>query len=102
VVPDPEEYEFVRAPKLQAEEYFDCGYLQGDCDDSATMAAALLCSLGWRNWLTAIRRPNDSEFSHVFCSAHDSNYLVHIDPIVPAHHMPIPASEIAEVMEVFL
>jgi hypothetical protein len=102
VVPDPDEYEFVRAPKLQAEQYFDSGVFQGDCDDAATLASCMLCALDWRNWLIAIRRPREEDFSHVFTSAVESGYRVDIDPIVPAHRMPIPASEIAETIAVFL
>lgn len=101
VVPDPEEYEFVRAPKLQAEQYFDSGYLQGDCDDASTLASSLLCVVGWPHRITAIRRPGQEDFSHVFTSAYDSGYLIDIDPIVPAYRMPIPQSEIVERMEVF-
>jgi hypothetical protein len=102
VVPDPDEYEFVRAPKYQAEQYFDCGFLEGDCDDAATLASCLLCGIGWPNRMTAIRRPNEADFSHVFTSAIENGYRVDIDPIVPAHRMPIPASEIIETMEVAL
>lgn len=102
MVPDPEEFEFVRSPQFQAEEYFDSGYLQGDCDDAATFAAGLLCAIGYPCKLIAIRRPHDSDFSHVYCSAREGPYLVDIDPIVPAHRMPIPLSEIIETMEVVL
>jgi hypothetical protein len=102
VVDDPEDAEFVRAPKLQAEQYFDSGFLEGDCDDASTLAACLLCALQIPNCITAIRRPRQADFSHVFTRAVDNGFLVDIDPIVPAYRMPIPESEIAERMEVFL
>jgi hypothetical protein len=98
VVPDPDEYEFVRAPKLQAEQYFASGTLEGDCDDSATLAACLLTALNCPCALIAIRRPNETEFSHVWTRATECGFNVDIDPIVPAYRMPIPNDAIAERM----
>ena len=98
VVPDPEEYEFVRAPKFQAEFYFETGRLEGDCDDASVLSACLLTALQWPSIITAIRRPGEIEFSHVFTSAIESGVQVDIDPIVPVYRMPI--RDIAEVMQV--
>lgn len=100
IVPDPDEYEYVRAPKLQAESFFDTGYLVGDCDDAATLSACLLKALEWSATLIAIRRPEESEFSHVFTRAFENDYIIDIDPIVPLHQMPI--RDIAEIMQVSL
>jgi transglutaminase-like putative cysteine protease len=100
VVPDPDEYEFIRAPRLQAETFLQTGRLEGDCDDAATLAASMLRSLNWPCVLIAIRRPNDTDFSHVWCAAVENGVQVDIDPIVPAYRMPIPRESIAEVMQV--
>jgi len=100
VVPDPDEYEFVRAPKLQAEIYLESGTLEGDCDDASTLSACLLRALRWPCVITAIRRPGEADFSHVFTTAYEAGYRVDIDPIVPVYRMPI--TDIVEVMQVSL
>src|SRR5215831_1690365 len=74
VVPDPDEYEFVRAPKLQAEIYLESGTLEGDCDDASTLSACLLRALRWPCVITAIRRPGEADFSHVFTTAYEAGY----------------------------
>lgn len=98
IVPDPDEYEFIRAPQFQAEFYLDNGYLEGDCDDASTLASCLLNSLGWPNVITAIRRPGEVDFSHVFTTAYEGDLRIDIDPIVPVYRMPI--KDIIEVMQV--
>lgn len=98
VVPDPDEYEFVRAPKYQAEFYFENGFLEGDCDDASVLSSSILAALGWSNVMTAIRRHGEVEFSHVFTTAYENGYRVDIDPIVPAYRMPI--RDIVEIMQV--
>jgi len=100
VVPDPDEFEFIRAPKLQAEQFFQAGILEGDCDDASTLASCILKCLRWPNVMTAIRRRGEPEFSHVFTQAIEDNYLISIDPIVPAARMPI--QDIAETMQVHI
>lgn len=97
-MPDPDECEYIRAPKHQAEFYFQYGFLEGDCDDASTMSAALLSAVGWPAIITAIRRPNEPEFSHVFTSAFENGKRVDIDPIVPAQWIPI--TDIAERMTI--
>jgi len=100
VVPDPDEYEFVRAPKHQAETFLETGCLEGDCDDASVLSSCMLAALGWPNTMTAIRRIGEAEFSHVFTTAYEGGYRVDIDPIVPAYRMPI--RDIAEVMQVHI
>lgn len=102
MVPDPDAFEYVRAPQFQAERFLDLGILEGDCDDAATFSAGILCCLGWPCALVAIRRPNDEDFSHVFTIASQAGSTITIDPIVPAERLPIPASEIAESMAMML
>jgi len=103
-VPDPVEAEYVKEPRLQfyeaLENYQRDGVVvfQGDCDDAATLAASILSALGYPNWFTAIRMPDNPEFEHVFTTVQFGNELLQIDPIVPASEMPLLG--IAEVMEV--
>lgn len=89
IVPDPSDREYIRAPQLQAAEFYSTGFLQGDCDDASTLAACLLVCLGWPCVITAIRRPGDENFSHVFTSASENGYRVDIDPVVPEYLLPI-------------
>lgn len=89
LVPDPPDAEFVRAPDLQLCLAFQYGYLSGDCDDSATLAAALLNALGFPCWFVAIRLQNDSEFSHVWLRTLEDSGFLDIDPIVDESLLPI-------------
>lgn len=90
VVPDPLDAEFVMGPDLQLCLSNTYGYLHGDCDDSATLAASLLYTLGIPCWFCAIRLPGDSEFSHVWTRTvgSDGSYL-DIDPILLESQLPI-------------
>lgn len=42
---------------------------QGDCDDKATITAAMLLSVGIPARFVAIHRPSKKSFSHVYCEA---------------------------------
>lgn len=97
---DPLEYEFIRTPELQLSELQRTGYLIGDCDDAATLAGAIVSAMGYPCRFVALRLPGDPEFSHVNlrCSVRGGEF--DIDPIVPAHALPIAGA--AEVIEVYL
>ena len=95
-VPDPLDAEYIRAPVNQLLEFSDKGYLQGDCDDAATLAASILAALNWPAAIVAIRLPGFPEFSHVFVRTVNGD----IDPIVPASQLPI--MNVAEKMEVYV
>jgi hypothetical protein len=86
--------EFVSSPVRSMCLFQERGYLSGDCDDSATLAACLLAAGGWPCTLVAIRLPDYAEFSHVFARAPGLD----IDPIVPATALPI--TNFAETLEV--
>lgn len=79
------------APDLQLSQFETNGYLYGDCDDSATLSAALLDSLGVRCWFVAIRNLGEEEFSHVWVRAVASDHqgVVDIDPIVRMDMLPL-------------
>jgi hypothetical protein len=93
IVPDPPDAEFVMSPDLQLCQELQNGYLYGDCDDSATLAASLLATLGFPCWFVAIRLPGDVEFSHVWTTtlSLDGSPL-NIDPIV-ADQQPLHFAE---------
>ena len=59
--------------------------MAGDCDDAATLGAAIALAAGWPAEFVAIRNLAESEFSHVFLRAGGMD----IDPIVPESEMPI-------------
>lgn len=90
IVPDPVGLEFVRAPELQLQiAERSGGRLRGDCDDAATLAAAVLYEMGWPCYLVALRPPHSSEFAHVFCQVQGYNGKLDIDPIMPENELPI-------------
>ena len=95
IVPDPEDCEFVREPELQIRQFLQTGFLEGDCDDAATLAGSMCYAIGMPCALVAIRTPENAEFSHVFLRTGNG---LDIDPIVPADQLPIPVERIAEVM----
>lgn len=94
IVPDPDYVEYISSPVRQLCLYGERGFLAGDCDDAATLAAGLLSAGGWPCVLVAIRLHGDREFSHVFART----FEVDIDPIVPPTAMPI--TNYAETMEI--
>lgn len=101
VTPDPEDTEYVNSPNHLLELYTSLGFMPGDCDDAATLAASLLAALDWPCVLVALRMPGQSEFSHVFTRAPMLDYgpgFFDIDPIVPEEHLPIEGAE--ETLEV--
>lgn len=100
IIPDPKDAEFIQAPKLQVSNYLRNGLLAGDCDDAATLAVCVLAALNVPCLVRAIRLIGDSEFSHVYAVLFVHDLELSIDPIVPEDQMPIPASVIAETMEV--
>lgn len=93
ILPDPPEAEYVRAPSW----IIQCECFEGDCDDAATLASSVLRALGVPAWLVAVRMATEPEFSHVFC--HVPGLGLDIDPIVPAHLLPIRYAE-AMILEV--
>jgi hypothetical protein len=97
-VPDPPDAEYVQSPSYQLLKFFEGGDLAGDCDDAATLGAALVAAQNFPCWFVAFRMPQESEFSHVFLRCQMGSYLLDIDPIVPADQLPI--TSMAETMEV--
>lgn len=77
--------EFIRTPSFEALIFCETGHFVGDCDDAATLAAALLED--WPCRFVALRLPGDIEYSHVWLECAGKP----IDPIVPASALPIRA-----------
>jgi hypothetical protein len=86
VVPDPEWSEWVRAPRLQLETFYRKGHYEGDCDDAATFAAAILAACQIPASFVAYRFGSNPEFEHVNVEAWPG---IQIDPIVSAEQLPI-------------
>ncbi len=82
--PDPPNIEYTVEPELQLCWADSRGFLVGDCDDAATLAAALLLVNRVPCWFVALRQDGEDEFSHVFCRTVDRD----IDPIAPAEMLP--------------
>lgn len=87
---DPEDVEWIKRPEFRALE----NDFHGDCDDSATMAAALLLANPeavrlWSVSYVAIRMPHEQDFSHVWCRAENESFQIDIDPIVPLCDLPV-------------
>lgn len=83
IVDDPVSAEYVRAPSY----ILECGRLEGDCDDAATLAASILHAQMIPAQFVAIRRAGEQDFSHVFIRV--PAYQLDIDPIVPVEHLPV-------------
>jgi len=84
-VPDPPDAEWITTPLRHLQWYWNVAMMAGDCDDAATLGAAIALAAGWPAEFVAIRNLAESEFSHVFLRAGGMD----IDPIVPESEMPI-------------
>lgn len=66
-----EREEIVREPEWMMNDLSRIGYMEGDCDDVATLYAAFIKALGYPARFVAIRyNPAQSEFEHVFTQAY--------------------------------
>lgn len=64
--PDAPGREQIKTPLRQAQEILERGYAEGDCDDRATLGAALLRHLGQPAYLVLIAQAEGVPFHHVF------------------------------------
>lgn len=58
--------EIIRSPGFMLRDLETFGYFEGDCDDAATLYAALLKALGFPVRFVAIRFDSTPDFKHVF------------------------------------
>lgn len=70
-VKDPVGMELLESPAYQLEQFDRVGYIQGDCDDAASLAAALLLSIGIPATFAAVDIVGTPRgFDHVFTWGH--------------------------------
>lgn len=68
-VNDPTTVELLASPGMLLKSIDRAGYVQGDCDDAATLTAALLSAIGIPCELWAVGFKADAPFGHVFTVA---------------------------------
>ena len=77
---DPAGVEHVRHPFVMLIEIHRTGTTSGDCDDMATLGAALLKSVGFPTaFIVASNRPT-GDFNHVLFGAYINGILITLDP----------------------
>lgn len=65
-IPDPRGVELVRTPEYMLERYLVKGIITGDCDDAATLGAALGMAVGIPAKFVAIGFRTNGPLAHVF------------------------------------
>lgn len=83
-LPDPLTVELVREPRVMLQELGALGYMAGDCDDAAVMAAALGMAGGLRARFKVLGFVPGGEFSHVYTELRDGGQWVEQDVTRPA------------------
>ena len=75
--------EIVRTPQFMVHDLDRIGYMEGDCDDVATLYAAFGRALGYPARLVAIRyNPQNPNFEHVFTEILDAGEWITFDATV--------------------
>jgi transglutaminase-like putative cysteine protease len=75
--------EIVRSPEFMLQDLSEMGYIEGDCDDAATLSASITCAMGISTRLTAIAVHGPDEYDHVFSEAKVNGEWLPIDITVP-------------------
>lgn len=83
-LPDPPDLELIRSPRLLALEIARSGLGEGDCDDVATLAAALGLAAGLPTGFALYGFAPGREYEHVFTVFHTEDGAVEIDTTRPA------------------
>ena len=85
-----ENEEIVRTPQMMAETFNQNGFFDGDCDDVATLTAAILRVYGYPARFAAIRYDaSNPEFQHVYVeSGPHSSFVYHPEYILDATVAP--------------
>lgn len=63
---DPIDAETIKTPRRQAREIIERGYAEGDCDDRATLGAAMLRALGLPAYFVLVAERPGVDFHHVY------------------------------------
>lgn len=81
-----EQEEILRTPEFMLNDALNrLGYLEGDCDDIATLYVAMFKALGFPSRFVAIRyTPDNPNFEHVFAQAYNMGVWRTFDATVPA------------------
>lgn len=96
-VDDPLDRDLFVTPERALQEYNETGIVTGDCDEAATLGAALGYAVGMQAQFVALAFPSgdpdeDSRFSHVFAALlTDDNRTVSLDITRPAGPVPAPS-----------
>lgn len=77
---DPRGIESVRHPDHMIREILQAGSTAGDCDDMATLGAAILRALGFQPCFIVVSARASGEFHHVFFGARVDGELITLDP----------------------
>lgn len=64
--PDPRNVELVRHPSEMLSQIETTGNAEGDCDDLATLAAAIIAAAGFRPVVVTVGRRKSGRFEHIF------------------------------------
>jgi transglutaminase-like putative cysteine protease len=90
----PELEEIIRSPEWMLNDLATQGYMEGDCDDYATLLSSILTAMGISNRLIAVRTNMlNPEFDHVFVEIPGPwGTWERLDPTV-FPHIPIPEAE---------
>ena len=86
---DPTGVEFVQKPVDLLRTINALGYARGDCDDMATLAAALTTWAGYRPALATVGRNKPGRFEHIFACV----FMDPAGPLVPENLYPLDAQE---------
>lgn len=74
-VRDPSGIEYLQSPVMMIQQMRTAGGSQGDCDDMATLTAALLLSVGHEPFFRAVRYQgnNSSNYNHIYVVDYEKN-----------------------------
>jgi transglutaminase-like putative cysteine protease len=77
--PDPLHFETVKEPEFQLREIDHAGYTSGDCDDIATLGAALGLALGLPARFRVMAFDSGSPYEHVTADLFDGSRWIDLD-----------------------
>ena len=72
-VDDPDGGELIRTPETMADDFFEHGFISGDCDDFAVLGASLSLLLGMEARYVAVALRPGGPLEHVWAEALDPN-----------------------------
>jgi len=88
--PDPLNFETIKEPEFQLREIAQAGYSSGDCDDIATLGAALGLAVGLPARFRIMAFDSEAPYEHVTADLFDGSRWVDLD--VSREFQRVPAS----------